>query len=104
MAEKTRPLTLREIAHVVCRGAMAVGIGWSYLWVVSLLDIGGWATWIRVSAWGPVVKAELLALVTVAFGAVGLHVGMTNVMGDRVRMQRARLRERRAAMRRWENR
>lgn len=102
MAEKARRLTLREVGHVIGRGIVAVGIGWAYLGLVAVVDFGGWASWVRTAPLGPLVRAELLALVTVVFGAVGLHVGMTNVMGDRVRLQRARLMQRRAAMRRWE--
>lgn len=102
MAEESRRLSLREIGHVIGRCLAAVGIGWAYLGLVSVVDFGGWASWIRTAPIGALVRAELLALVTVVFGAVGLHIGLSNVMGDRLRVQRARLSQRRAAMRRWE--
>ena len=102
MADKTRGLTLKAKAHVAGRMAMALCIGWGYLALVLALDIGGWGTWMQVSPVGVVVKTQLVAVIGVAFGAVGAHVGLTNVMGPQMALQRARAAERRAALRRWQ--
>lgn len=104
MARKERKLTAREAAHVLGRIAMALCIGWGYLVVIMALDIGGWGTWMSASAFGLMVKAQVVAIIGVAFGAVGAHIGLSNVMGETVRAHSAALAERRAAMRRWEKR
>lgn len=81
---------------------MALCIGWGYLALVMWLDIGGWGSWLSGPPVGRVVGLQMVALLGVAFGAVGAHVGVTNVMGETVRAGRAVQAERRAAMRRWQ--
>jgi hypothetical protein len=102
MARKERKLTSAELAHIAGRMVAAAVIGWSYLALVIMVDFGGWGSWLRSTLWGPVLKAELFAVFGVAFGAVGAHIGYCNVMGSAVRTQRAKIAERRDAMRRWE--
>jgi hypothetical protein len=81
---------------------MALCIGWGYLALVLGFDIGGWGTWMHASPFGFMVKTQLIALMGIAYGAVGAHIGMSNVMASEVAAHRARLAERRAAMRRWQ--
>ena len=102
MAQKTHKLTLAEIGHILSRMVLALLIGWGYLGAVILLDIGGWGTWLLTSKFGPLIEAQLIAVIGVAYGAVGAHIGLCNVMQHSVRHQRAKLAERREAMRRWE--
>lgn len=102
MARKGRRLSFRAKAHVAGRMAMALCIGWGYLALVLALDIAGWGSWMRESPMGLMVKAQLVSLLGVMFGAVGAHVGLSNVMGDEVAAHRAALARRRDAMRRWQ--
>jgi hypothetical protein len=102
MGYERRGLSLKARAHVAGRIAMALCIGWGYLALVLGLDIGGWGTWMHVSPVGSMVRVQLVAVLGVTFGAVGAHVGLSNVMGAQVAEHRERLAERRAAMRRWQ--
>lgn len=101
MEHPSHRLTRNEIAHVIGRMVLAVLIGWGYLASVIALDIGGWGTWLERSQFGPLVRAQLVAVIAVSYGAVGAHVGVCNVMASTVRLQRAKLAERRAALRQW---
>ena len=102
MAQRPQTLSLSDTAHVAGRVAMALCIGWGYLALVIALDVGGWGTWLRQSPFGPMARAQLVSIMGVAFGAVGGHVGLSNVRGPALAAHRARLAERRAAMRRWQ--
>ena len=102
MAQQTHKLTLADIGHILNRTALALLIGWGYLAAVIMLDVGGWGTWLYTSKFGLLIEAQLIAVMGVAFGAVGAHIGLCNVMQHSVRHQRAKLAERREAMRRWE--
>lgn len=104
MARRERRLSRRELGHVLGRAAMALCIGWGYLGVVLALDVGGWASWLRESPLGPMVRAWVAVLLGVAFGTVGAHVGLCNVRAETVRAASAVRAERRAAMRRWQRR
>jgi hypothetical protein len=101
MAQKSQKLTLAEMGHVLGRMVLALLIGWGYLAAIIMLDFGGWGTWLHNSKFGPLIEAQLVAVMGVAYGAVGAHIGICNVMEHSVRHQRAKLAERREAMRRW---
>jgi hypothetical protein len=102
MAQDTHKLTFADIGHILNRMVLALLIGWGYLAAVIVLDVGGWGTWLHTSKFGPLIEAQLIAVMGVAFGAVGAHIGLCNVMQHSVRRQRAKIAERREAMRRWE--
>lgn len=102
MARRERGLTWGERAHVVGRTALALCIGWGYLALVLAVDAGGWGTWMQASPFGLMVRAQIVALFGVTFGAVGAHIGYCNVMASEVAFQRAQVAQRRTAMRRWQ--
>ena len=102
MAQKARKLTPAEMLHVAGRMVTAAMIGWSYLALVIVLDVGGWGSFLETHIWGPVLKAQLVAVFGIAYGAVGAHIGLSNVTAAAVRTQRAEIAERRRALRRWE--
>jgi hypothetical protein len=104
MAQRDRRLNGPELAHIMGRTVMGVGIGWGYLALVLTLDIGGWASWLASVPWGRVLEAQIFAVFAIAYGAVAAHVGYTNVMGAAVEAQRAEVAARREALRRWERR
>jgi hypothetical protein len=101
MAVRERRLSWRERGHVLGRTAMALCVGWGYLAVVVTLDIGGWGSWMQASLFGVMVKAQVVSVVGITFGAVGAHIGMSNVMAETLKARSAVLAERRAAMRQW---
>lgn len=102
MAQETHKLTLAEIGHILSRMMLALLIGWGYLAAVIVADVGGWGTWLYTSKFGPLIEAQLIAVMGVAYGAVGAHIGLCNVTQHSVRLQRAKIAQRRDAMRRWE--
>ncbi|TVQ56937.1 MAG: hypothetical protein EA355_05670 [Rhodobacteraceae bacterium] len=104
MTQTRRPLSLSDLAHIVGRAAIALGIGWGYLAFVFALDLGGVASLAAESRHGAVVLMQVAALVGVAFLCTGAHIGYVNVRGEHAREAQRVVAMRRAEMRAWRRR
>jgi hypothetical protein len=93
------PLTTNDRLHILGRAAMALAVGWGYLLLIFAFDVAGLRSWAWASPIGAMATTQLFGITGVAFGAVGAHVGWTNVGGEAARRRIAAAAARRGSAR-----